>query len=383
MLTAEELDVAERSVDLAKRVPRGQLLVAVMLVGATLGVLLVVPSPAHATPVVVTLRPDGPGAYLGWTPKGCRANWNCVSEAAADGDTTSLLSKAFDDWDSYTLENLPFAGTISSVTVYAVARVVSGTCTENCVILGVHDPNSATWWNQNNPPFSTSYTSISVTWPTNPVYGSVPWTKADVDALEVSINHYVDNSQRLATVRVTQVYVEVSITPTPQIVVLRPVANWVTDTWTMSKGKGSNFDRVDEVASDGDATYVYSSAADLDQYVLQNLPLAGTIGYVRFFVVARLTSGTCVNGCLGIGITLEYGGWPTYYDSYSYLTGGYATYSYNYTQSRFGGGPWTVQQVNALDLAIYHGISLDPSGYDKSSTLRVTQVWAEVYITPS
>lgn len=382
MPVPEELDVVEASRVLAGREPRRQPLVALAVVVALIAIVIVLPRPAKAAPLVLTLRPDGPGQYLGWTPKGCRTNWNCVSEATPDGDTTYLLSKAFGDWDSFNLQNLRLAGTINSVTVFAVARVASGTCTENCVILGVHVPNSATYWNQNNPPFSTSYTAISVTWSFNPTNSSA-WTVRDVNTLEVSIYHYVDNSQRLATVRVTQVYVEVSITPTPQIIILRPVANWVTDTWSISRGKGSNFDRVDEVVSDGDATYVYSSAADLDQYVLEDLPITGTIGYVRFFAVGRLTSGTCVNTCLVLGITTEYPGYPTYHDATYVLTGGYATYSYNYTQNRFGGGPWTVAQVNALDLAISHTIVLTPSGYDRSSTIRVTQVWAEVYITPS
>ncbi len=154
---------------------------------------------------VFTLRPNGNGGTIQWSKSGTGgANWDRVDEVTSDGDTTYVYTSTNGVVDLYTLTDLPQSGQINFVTVTAVGRAVANAgCNPNCEgelklrVNGYASPGSG---------FATSYATVSYTWPTNPGTG-LPWTVADVNALQAG----VENVFVTATVRVTQVYVTVTM----------------------------------------------------------------------------------------------------------------------------------------------------------------------------
>jgi len=341
-------------------------------------ILAAMPPSVAATPIVVVLRPMANSSLIEWSKSGGGGkNFDRVDEATSDGDATYVYTSTGADDDAYELQDLPSGGTIDFVRMHVVARRSAGDCDgtitrEACIQHGV-SYNDWSINGGNSFPLSSTYSDTVTTWNYLP-FSFVPWTVADVNAARPVLMKFDSTS----TVRVTQVWFEVQMTPTTTIVSLRPNANGYQNDWSKSGGGGKNFDRVDEATSDGDATYVYTSRAAFDVYALQDLSFAGTIDFVRLKAVARLSSGICqvgtvvYPGCFTMGITID---GPSWYQNRFVLNSTYATYSHTYTVNPWTGQAWTVAQVNALKVIINQN--------DGESTVRVTQFWAEVQFTPT
>jgi len=144
-----------------------------------------------------------------------------------------------------------------------------------------------------------------------------------------------------------------------------------TGTYSELTGSGcaANWQCVDEVISDGDATYVASTLGpwSTDTYELENTSVTGTIDSIVVFVRLRNTgSGQIARTSIVVNGNL-YSGGNTNLNPYSTYTVISATYITN-PQSAIA---WTWTDINNLQAGI--GIK-DPS--------RCTQVWVEIYYTP-
>lgn len=361
---------------------RARLVVAFTVFIAVALVTVVVPSEVDAaTPIVVTLRPVANGPLIDWSKSGGGKNFEKVDEAISDGDSTYVYTSTGGAIDTYVMEDLPYSGTIGYLSLHVVARRTAGDCDgtitrEACIQHGVGDQWGIS--GGNSFPLGTSYTDTVTTWTTKP-FSTVPWTGADVNSAKAAVMKYDSTS----TVRVTQVWFEVQITPSTSVVVLRPNANGPWIAWRKSGGGGSNFDRVDDATSDGDATYVYTSQGGAqDLYELGGLTIQGTIDFVRVVVIGRVSSGTCTGSiavayCVSLLISLDEGG-----PSYGIWAGNVQTFgstysevSHTWTAHPATGQPWSVADVNALRVGMYKA--------DSTSTIRITQVWLEVQITPT
>ena len=137
---------------------------------------------------------------------------------------------------------------------------------------------------------------------------------------------------------------------------------------------GVHWDKVDEVTSDGDSTYVFTKWWDWEED-LYNMPDhsvgSGSINYVKVYAVAkaeRLKTKTTLyihiktNG-------VEYNG------SETTTTTSYATYWHQWNTNPQTGNPWTWDEIDALQIGV--GIRNPQS----NRWTRVTQVYVEVNYT--
>ncbi len=173
-----------------------------------------------------TLRPNGNGGTVQWSPSGCTVNFDCVKEATSDGDATQVVAGTIGLTDLYAIADLPDIGStpIDYVEVSAVARsnfwepppCFPGPCptfqagrggastdagpmaSSDAIYLRVNGYRGgltslgADWW------------TYSSRWYTNPATGQ-PWTAAEVNALEAG----VEVADVLTMARVTQLFVTV------------------------------------------------------------------------------------------------------------------------------------------------------------------------------
>jgi len=138
---------------------------------------------------------------------------------------------------------------------------------------------------------------------------------------------------------------------------------------------GAHWDKVDDVTSDDDSTYVSTEDWQFqeDLYNIGNHTTGqGAINYVRVYMVGK-EEGTEIptnayihiktNGAERNGTT-------------EYFTTSYATYSYQWNDNPQTGNPWTWSEIDDLQI----GIGLIRCKANQWS--RVTQVYAEVNYTP-
>ncbi len=156
----------------------------------------------------VVLRPNGAGSTTQWTPVGCTQNWQCVSEATSDGDTTRVETSTVGNVDAYAFQDLTqTSGTVVSVTVTAVARFYAGkSCRFFPELCGGHLSLQVNGYSGSAQALSGGYQAISQTWTTNPATGQA-WTIGQVNALQAGV--HLDDIGNIS--RVTQVYVSVVI----------------------------------------------------------------------------------------------------------------------------------------------------------------------------
>jgi RHS repeat-associated protein len=180
----------------------------------------------------------------------------------------------------------------------------------------------------------------------------------------------------------------------PPPATLRPNANGATLQWSPN-GCTANWACVAEVASDGDTTYVSTTAIGAtDLYRLPTLPFGSKgIEYVDVTAVARNTytppppppppcpptcpigPGLAAANRTGVGIMsgtddaiyLRVNGSR---GSYRSLGNTYATYTQRWTTDPATGQPWTTAAVNALQAGVEAG--------DVYTSLRVTQLYVTV-----
>jgi hypothetical protein len=176
---------------------------------------------AYASPPVETLRPDADITTAGWSKWGTSHTnyYEYVNEAVADGDTTCLYSVT--GVPTYlclfSLQDISSGYTINSVTVWVVARAWFGSDANLRIVVKTHDtfypalddydPINAKGTQTH---LTGTYNAYSRTLTNNP-YTNSPWTRDEVNDLQVGIqNSYGANGEEPTF---TQLYVEVDVTP--------------------------------------------------------------------------------------------------------------------------------------------------------------------------
>jgi len=148
------------------------------------------------------------------------------------------------------------------------------------------------------------------------------------------------------------------------------------------------YTQVDEVVSDGDATYVYdwitgSHPTKYYAYALFGcpdglVPSGKVIDYVEVFARAKSVNPFYP---AKIAIWIKTHG-KDYIGDYVYVGLGYTVYSKKWTVNPYTGLAWTIDEINALQIG-FQGEMNQPSLLETGDYLRVTQEWAEVpYHTP-
>ncbi len=133
---------------------------------------------------------------------------------------------------------------------------------------------------------------------------------------------------------------------------------------------GEHWDKVSEVTSDNDTTYVSTDtkAWQEDLYNTDNHSVGiGTINYVKVYTLSRVTQVGGNDAYVHIKTNgVEYNG------TTETLTTGYATYSYQWDNNPQTTAAWTWDEIDALQIGV--GIRRPK----KNEETRVTQVYAEV-----
>ncbi len=137
-----------------------------------------------------------------------------------------------------------------------------------------------------------------------------------------------------------------------------------------NSGCPSNWQCVDEVSSDADATYIQSPGSGWsdDLYTADDPAVTGTINHIIIYIRIRNTAENDQRARTAIRI-----GGSTRYGTNFDLDGvsSYAVYSRSYTTNPVSGVAWTWTDINNLQI-----------GIRSRRQARCTQVWAEVYYTP-
>ena len=152
---------------------------------------------------IVTLRPNGSGSITNLTHSGCSANWQCVSESAADDDATYVL-RADNSYapETYALANpASSACAITRVTVWCRAR---RTQSQGNIMPAIFVGGSE--YDGSDQALTSSYRNYSAQWATNPSTGAA-WTWSQINGLEAGMRLRGQNGSFPA--RCTQVWVEV------------------------------------------------------------------------------------------------------------------------------------------------------------------------------
>jgi len=155
--------------------------------------------------------------------------------------------------------------------------------------------------------------------------------------------------------------------------ILRPSSDVSTD---LSRNTGSdNYALVDDTTSDGDTTYVYQSGVTnlVDKYNTSGRDgETGTINSITVYAKCKdngVHNSDIIRTQIWSGSGSSQGAWG------DYTTTSYADYSDEYTTSVDTSSAWTWDEVDSLQI----GVRL--RGYDASSEVRCTQVWAVVDYT--
>ena len=162
---------------------------------------------------------------------------------------------------------------------------------------------------------------------------------------------------------------------------LRPnAAGDETNITTQYPATDAHWDKVDDVTSDNDSTYVETNKGqwEEDLYEIGNHTALGTINYVKVYMVARAT-GTPQQESVYVQLKtngVEYDG------TAQWVTASYAPYSEQWTNNPQTGNPWTWDEIDNLQIGI--GMrSSRTSGSPASKYTRSTQVYVEVNYTQS
>lgn len=172
----------------------------------------------YDTQASVVLLPEANGMYNDWYSVGDSSNYQCVDEYSAhNGDTDYIESGTawWQDWfeiDNHTSET----GTISSVTVYAVAKYffVGGETepqspSSMTIMIGNASIRGMEYVDSDVKSLTSSYVEYSYTFTTD-MYGDT-WTWEMIDKLQIGVN--VSESPVDEVVRCTQMYAEIDYNP--------------------------------------------------------------------------------------------------------------------------------------------------------------------------
>ena len=164
------------------------------------------------------------------------------------------------------------------------------------------------------------------------------------------------------------------VVPADAVETLRPnAAGDQTNIDLQFPATGLHWDKVAEIASDGDTTYVGTNNAGWqeDLYQMENRSAgSGAINYVKVYIVARST-GTPTQASAYVHIRTN----GNEYDGPNVtVTTTYAAYSYQWNTNPLTGAPWTWSEIDALQI----GAGLRRSRGNGDRYTYVTQVYAEV-----
>ena len=229
-------------------------------------------------------------------------------------------------------------------------------------------PTSGTWTQTSQADFeSGNLTQLDTT--TSP--GDVI-----LDTLSDNVTDTFDDESKIASsANVTVTGGQVKLTAVTETETLRPsAAGDETNIDDQYPDTGEeHWENVDEAVSDNDSTYVSTLAKGFqeDLYNADNHTVgAGTINYVKVYMVGRLTTAAVNSAYVHIKTNgVEYNG------TEENLTTGYATYSYQWDNNPQTGEAWTWDEIDALQIGV--GIKRPK----KNQETRVTQVYAEVNYT--
>jgi hypothetical protein len=161
-----------------------------------------------------TLRPNASGDKTECFPyPDGTNNWADVDETPSDDDATYVVSSLEDDLPYRDLYNIPDSSipdgaVITDIIEYINIRKYTGTYSPyGATLIKTHGTEyiGDTWYP------STTYELHSTTWATNP-YTGLPWTKAEVNALQIGVALASSGRLIMTRVRCTQVYVEINYT---------------------------------------------------------------------------------------------------------------------------------------------------------------------------
>jgi len=165
-------------------------------------------------------------------------------------------------------------------------------------------------------------------------------------------------------------------------VTLRPDAN-ISVQCSQYPTSGYNYDKVNEVTSDGDSTYVYAPGGtnayyyDLYDIPSSGIPVGSTINSVAITIVVRSAG----YGTKSTNVATRLNTHATIYET-SYIIANSSTYSAKtttYTTNPYTGAAWTLDEVNSMDIGVMcRDIYLEP--YDSGA--RCTQVYVVIDYTP-
>lgn len=170
---------------------------------------------------------------------------------------------------------------------------------------------------------------------------------------------------------------------------LRPSASGAYTEWWDYPSAGSNHEKVDEATSDGDSTYVRTDSGwgasppshrrDLYNLPATSIPNGSTIHNVTIHMLGRSTSSS-YKGMLRIFLRTH---GTDYVGSVNYPGTSYTSYSKTYTNNPNTNQPWTIDEINALQVGCYgrSGYKSHPFLDYQYYPIRVTQVHCIIHYT--
>jgi len=165
----------------------------------------------------------------------------------------------------------------------------------------------------------------------------------------------------------------------PQLETLRPNAagdeSNINSQYPYDEDQTLHWNKVDEVNQDGDSTFVVDASSTYyrDLYALPSHSGSGTINSVTVHAYCRVDDPPDV---ASLKVVCKTGG-VVYEGSDEILTESFALYSKQWTNNP-GGGAWTWEQIDALQI----GIALKSSHTEAGWSSRCTQVYVVVNYTP-
>lgn len=363
--------------------------------------------------LTLILRPNDDAITANWVADGAATLYECVDEVDPhDEDTTYIYLDLVDSERKCTLrlsDHTTETGTIQQVTVYAVARkTVAGDQADLALTIG-NAGRDCRWFED----LTTSYVTYSHTFKKYPNTGQT-FTWDNIDSMTIQTTGYL-HPGATGEIRVTQLYAVVFYEkawtwddvdrmrigtvsknengPKELTSTFRPDGAVRSDHTPV--GEANNWECVDEVVPDEDATYVYESGgAGTDMYDIPNHTTeSGTINSATLYYRCRKLNNDCTaNACSDTEFTPPgasvIGGCFT-------LNTDWTTYSDTYPFNPWTGLPLTWTDIDGMQPGVYLGCGGATNqaectqvylvvNYTKdiSQETRITQNYAEVIYYP-
>lgn len=220
-----------------------------------------VPNRPTSTSGSVTSTASAVGNLDSWIQTGGSSKANAVSSNDSD---TSYVSEA-PNAQTFSLQNsnVPAGSTISSVTLYAVAKQATGANTTFQFIA----ENGSSQGYSTSQTLTAAYATYSWAMSTNPITGS-PWTLSEVNSWTTKFGVFKNNPQ--GSVRVTNIYAVVSYASTANTGFLSPSATSVD---TGGSGNGFEGNATGAYADGGTFASNANGAGDRHRYYNYNITI--------------------------------------------------------------------------------------------------------------